>query len=676
MKISLAWLNRCLDRSVTAEEAEQTLGRQGFPVEGRHALPNGDVMLDVEVTSNRGDCLYHVGVAREVAAGSGRTLKLPDIALTENAATPASSLTSIDNQALDLCPVYTARVIQGVKVGPSPRWLVDCLEAIGLRSVNNVVDVTNFVMMEMGQPLHAFDLARLKGRRIVVRRAIKGETIDAIDGTKHTLDDAMLAIADAERPVAVAGVMGGLNTEVSSGTTDILLESAQFAALPVRTTSRKLKLASDASYRFERGVDRAGVEQASRRAARLIVEVAGGKLASGVIRAGEPELPLATVTMRLARCEQLLGYAVPTDAIMRHLDHLGFAPQLDAVRQAIVCTVPSWRARDVEREVDLIEEIARMHGLDHVPTHDKMPVNIRPAQTRVAARQILAQTLVAHGYHETVTASFLRVPQGQAFLPQNAEGLEVSDDRRKAEPMLRPSLLPSLLVCRKSNQDVGNTGVKLFETAATWVRQAGQIVETRKLALLADADKPGDALRDLRGAMEELVERLGASAELTFAAEPLTPYETGIAIALNGLPLGVGGILGKATLKQFDLQTSVILAEVNLDPLLDLYPPHRKVTPLIRVPGIERDLSVIVAQSVTWDAIRQQAQAVAPAIMESLEFVTTYRGKPIPSGRKSVTMRMLFRDPAGTLRREQVDPHMQAIVDKLRDTVGAQVREA
>ena len=300
MKVSLNWLNSYLDRPVDADAAADLLGEQGFPVEERDDLPDGDVMLNVEVTSNRGDCLSHVGVARELAAGSGRQLRPPVFDLPDVDPNPATALTSVVNKAPDLCPVYTARVIRGVRIAPSPDWLRHRLEAIGLRPVNNVVDITNFVLHEMGQPLHAFDMAKLNERRIVVRRAEQGEAFTAIDGTKHALGSDMLVIADANRPVAIAGVMGGVDSEVTDATTDILLESARFAQLSVRRTSRSLKLASDSSYRFERGVDPVGVEAASRRAAQLIVELAGGRLAEGVVRVGEDQPRSSRLTVSIA----------------------------------------------------------------------------------------------------------------------------------------------------------------------------------------------------------------------------------------------------------------------------------------------------------------------------------------------------------------------------------------
>ncbi len=670
MKISVQWLNEYLDQPVTADAAARVLDAQGFPVETQTALPDGDTLLDVEVTSNRWDCLNHLGVAREVAAGLGRTLRLPAITLPTGVEPAAATLADVVNNAPAVCPVYTARVIRGVKVGPSPAWLRRHLEAVGLRSVNNVVDITNFVLLELGQPLHAFDLAKLQGQQIVVRLAKAGEAFTAIDSTQHKLTDRMLVIADAARPVAIAGVMGGLDSEVTAATTDILLESAQFDPLSVRTTSRRLKLSSDSSFRFERGLDRTGIERASQRAAALILELAGGQLASGVIRAGEADPAPAALSMRLSRCKALLGYDIAPARMVELLASLGLQPQLDG--DHLTCVLPHWR-NDLEREVDLIEEIARMHGLAEVPINEQLTLTVRPPQPKLAARKALAKVLLAHGYHETINFSFVGVPAAKAFTVAGASAVSIGDERRKAEPMLRPSLLPSLLTCRKSNQDVGNHDLRLFETASTWEQRGQDSIETRRLALLADSSDNQLALRDLRGVLEELTQTLGVEVACTPTTLPWCSAAMAVKLT-EGKTIGWYGVLNAATRKLFDLQTELTAGEVELEPLLTCYPPQRKVQALPRIPGIERDLSVIVDETVTWERIAASALATEPALLERMWFITTYRGKPIPPGRKSVSFRMLFRDPAATLRHEQVDPQVAGIVERLKQEVGAELR--
>ncbi len=678
MKISLDWLNQYLDRPAAEHEVEPALTAVGFPVESREHTAGADgrpdVVFDVEVTSNRSDCLSHVGVARELAAATGRALREPTAELPP-AADRVASLTRVDNHEPTLCPVYTARVIRGVRIGPSPAWLAQRLERVGLRPVNNVVDVTNFVLHELGQPLHAFDLAALHERRIVVRRARTREPFVAIDGSKHELDDQMLVIADADRVTAVAGVMGGLETEVSDATADVLLESAAFDPVSVRRTSRLLKLMSDSSYRFERGVDPRGVERASRRAAALIVEVAGGELAEGVIRVGEAEPEPTEVTMRCDRCRSLLGEPLEDARQAELLERLGLSPRQRDGR--IACRVPTHR-RDLKREVDLIEEVARLHGLENVPVRPRIELDVRPKQPELTARQLVARVLVAHGFHEAMTPSFLAERHGRPFLANGDEAVLLADERRKAEPMLRPSLLPSLLLCRKSNQDAGNADVRLFETASTWSFRDGRVMERQRLTLLTDASGDGGAaVRALRGTLAELVQHLGgdgALARLTVEPADAPTLATAGTVKLGDEALGVIGVLDAATRDLFDLKVATAALEVDLPPLLSLYPPRRQVSELPRFPAIERDLSILVDESVRWAEVERLVRGTEPAMLERLSFLDVYRGKPIPKGRKSVSLRMHFRDPHGTLRHEQVDPQVRAVVESLQKQLNAELR--
>jgi len=670
MIISLDWLNSYLAQPVTGDALGALLTAQGFPIEGRE-MRGEDEIFDVEVTSNRGDCLSHLGIAREVAAGTGCDLVEPDCELPDESKPGVTDATGVDNEATDVCPVYTARVIRGVKVGPSPKWLVDRLEAIGLRSVNNIVDVTNFVMMELGEPMHAFDCDKLAEDRIVVRKARKGETITAIDGTKHELDPSMCMICDAERPVAVAGVMGGLDSEVGEQTTNVLLEAAIFDPLSTRRTSRALKLSSDSSYRFERGIDPRAVDRASRRAAKLFVELAGGEIAEGVIRAGADEPTPTQLGMRIERCNRLLGIELSADDIVRHLDQLGLAPTLDD--DTVQCAIPTYRL-DLEREVDLVEEVARLHGLDNIGKEEKITLEVRSVQPTVAARQRLAEVLVAHGYHETITFSFLSPDAGKAFLRPGEEGVFVDDDRRKAEPMLRPSLLPSLLVCRKANQDAGNVDVRLFETASTYSQVEGAYRERHSLALLADAEDRQQGLRAMVGTLTELAEHLCGRGRLTIEPIDAEGHNAAANVLLDGEPIGTFGLLDAKRQKQFDLQTPVVAAELDAPSLLGEYPPMAEAKETPRQPTIERDLSVIVEEATPWRAIEQAILDTKPAEMESLEFVGTYRGKPIAKGNKSVTLRMVFRAEDRTLRHDEVDPQMAAALDALKKNLNAELR--
>lgn len=678
MKTSLAWLNSYLDKPMTAEEAEPQLTGVGFPFDGRDELTLStgatDTLLDVEVTSNRSDCLSHLGLAREAAGASGRKVVSPDFTLPKATGKRADELAGVECSEPTLCPLYTARVITGVKIGPSPKWLVERIEGAGLRPVNNVVDITNFVLLELGQPLHAFDLAKLDGRKIIVRRAKGGERFTAIDGTKHNLTEKMLVIADASTPVAVAGVMGGLDSEVAENTTDILLESAIFEPLNVRSTSRALKLASDSSFRFERGVDPLGVERASRRAAQLIVELAGGQLADGVIRVGQPDPEPEQVAMRIRRCQSLLGIDLSADQIIDSLNRLGLSPKQDA--DTITCTVPTYRL-DLKREVDLIEEVGRLYGYDNVKVNDKLELQVRPKQVSITARQTLQRVLIAHGYHETITPSLMTDEQAEAFCPTFLKPMELAGDMRRKDKVLRPSLLPSLLNCRKHNQDRGNDGIKLFEIAGIWGDWEGKPCEVTSLAMLTDAPDAHEGFRTARGAIEELVATLGGEeAYKTLAFEPVEDdkYRPAAKVMLLGEERGRIGVLGEKLQDMFGLQAPVVLAEVDFAPLVAGYPPKRTVGDLPRFPGIERDLSIILDEAVTWRQIEKCVTEAGPKMLEDLAFLTIFRGKQIGKGKKSLSLRMRFRNPDATLRHDEVDPQVNAVIEKLKQGVAAELR--
>lgn len=678
MKTSLAWLNSYLDKPITADQAEPLLTGVGFPFDGQDELTLStgatDTLLDVEVTSNRSDCLSHLGLAREVVAASDRALVAPDIELPGDRGADIGGLTSVESSEPGLCPVYTARVITGVKIGPSPKWLIQRVEGAGLRSVNNVVDITNFVLLELGQPLHAFDIGKLAGRKVVVRLAQGGEMFTAIDGSKHELTGKMLVIADAQKPVAVAGVMGGLDSEVTEATTDILLESAIFEALSVRSTSRALKLASDSSFRFERGVDPLGVDRASRRAAQLIVELAGGQLAQGVIRVGDDEPVPTEVSMRISRCVALLGVDLDAKHICDSLGRLGLNPQADG--DTVTCSIPTFRL-DLKREVDLIEEVGRQYGYDNIEIKPRLELEVRPKQLEVVARQELGRVLAAHGYHETITPSLLTEDHAKAFCPSFLKPMGLAGEARRKDKVLRPSLLPSLLNCRKHNQDRGNEGVRLFEVAGIWGDWEGKTCEVTSLATLTDAPDPHEGFRNARGAIEELTETLGGEAAAkTLSFEPVEDehYAPAAKVMLLGEERGRIGVLNDVLLSQFGLQSPVVLTEVDCTPFLANFPPKRTVGNLPRFPGIERDLSIVVDEVVTWRQVETCVLDAEPKMLEDLQFITIFRGKQIGKGKKSLSLRMRFRHPDATLRHDEVDPQVNAVVEKLKQGVAAELR--
>ncbi|MBL1215974.1 MAG: phenylalanine--tRNA ligase subunit beta [Planctomycetes bacterium] len=681
MNVSTKWINEYLDRPATTEELSEVLPAVGFALEEAETLgADGDARLDLEITSNRGDCVSIIGLARECAAATGRTLKLPDCSVS-TVAEQAADVTSVENHELELCPYYSARILRGVKVGPSPDWLKQRIESVGLRSVNNVVDVTNFVLFELGQPLHTFDLAKLKEQRIVVRCARSGETMTAIDGSKLTLDPSMLIIADAEVPVAVAGVMGGLETEISETTTDILLEAASFSPPSVRTTSRKLKLFSDSSYRFERGVHPNTVSDAADRAAQLIMEVGGGTCLAGSVVAAAPPPQQCHVALRPAKVCEVAGVDIPTDTMLDMLSRLGMEVALKDGAEAIDCVIP-WHRLDLTREVDLVEEVIRLYGFDRIEPVFRMEVEVVGEQLEVVNARRVDHVLAGSGFHEVVTHSFSNEADAQAFLPPgDFELLSISDDQKRAQRVLRPSIVPSLLRCRKRNQDVGNRDVRLFEHAACYVIREGEKIERTNLALIMDAPDPQAGLREVRGVLDAVIRTVVGHGGPPLRIRPIAlPWYApeGAACLLVGDDevVGSAGLLSPAVQKQFDLQTQVVAAELCLEPYLSAAPDHGQLLSLSTFPAIQRDLSVVVDEPVAWSKIEEVVAQSELSLLESVEFAGLYRSpKQIGPGRKSVTLRLTFRDSQRTLRHEEVDPQIDTVVQRLAAETGAQLRQ-
>ncbi len=679
MKVSLNWLTDYVDLAMPVAELSALLMRLGLPVEGIEET-DADIALDLEVTSNRPDCLGHIGVARELAAALGQPLKVPDLTKIVAAGGPVGDATSVSVEAPDFCPRYTARLIKGVKVGPSPAWLAERLEAVGLRAINNIVDATNYVLMEYSQPLHAFDYDKLAGGRIVVRRAVDGETITAIDESKHELHGWMGIIADAEKPVAVAGVMGGLDSEVSEQTVNVLIESAQFDPLSIRRASRALNLLSDASYRFERSVDPVALDDASLRACRLILDTAGGELLDGIVDVWADAYEAPSVALRPERTSKLLGIDVPPGRQVEILDSLGLQPKQTDGR--IACIIPPHRP-DLTREVDLIEEVARVHGFDKIPTGGAVTHEVTTLAPVENARRAAGETLNAAGYFEAITFTF--IDEAESALFGWTDSLAVDTRLRKTNGTLRQGLLPSLLRARKANQDAGNEQVSLFELSAAFPPRVagkdGQALpdEYTQLALLTDG-----SLQELRGALEAVVRRADPSARLDVRPTEVAGFAKGAAAELalvigageqeRAEPFGVLGQVGQAACDHYNLTVTPCGAMVRFDPLIELGQTARSYRPVPRMPAIRRDLSAIVDEPVTWEVITGVVGASGGELMTGVEYVGAYRGKQIGKGRKSLTLRLTYRHAERTLRHEEVDASVEAVVAALKQQVGAELR--
>ena len=574
MLVSLKWLAQYIDLPMNHEELAQRLSLSGLNHESTDEI-DGQIVIDLEVTSNRGDCLGHLGVAREIGVLFDLETRFPNPVIEESGP-PIESLLKVQNQFVEACPRYTARVIQGVKVGPSPDWLVEALQSVfwkrkldgsleRYQSINNVVDATNYVLMECGQPLHAFDYGQLSNQEIIVRPAGSGEKMMAIDHKEYQLDPSMCVIADTDIASAVAGVMGGAKSEVSDTTTDIVIESAVFTPLSIRRTARKLKLHSPSSYRFERKVDPVGVEWASRRVCQMIVDLAGGQIATGMIDTAPKIDPTPPVVLRISQLERILGIQLEQSEITRILEALGCETG-SSDDNATNYIPPSWR-HDLTREADLIEEVARIHGYDKIP--DDSPVPVAPSAKRPFDTAIgrVRQVLTASGISEAMTPSVVTEKLNQSVSPwTDRPALTTQVAMLKGAKTLRRSLIPSLLEGRAKNWAAASLHADLFEIAHLYLPNEGNDslpTEQYSLAMITGQD-----YFCLKGVLESLCLRMGIETNLdVIPADRVGFAKRGcVELRIGEQAIGYLGVIDKKVLKGWKLNDPVCAAELSLDP--------------------------------------------------------------------------------------------------------------
>ena len=670
MIISWNWLAQYLKLDMPVADLAHRLMMSGFNHEGTEDV-DGDFAIDLEVTSNRADCLSHLGVAREVGV-------LFDRPVTEPAPSPPTAgaavetLTRVDVLEPALCPLFTARVIRGVTLGESPWWMKSRLKTLGVRSISNIVDITNYVMFECGQPLHTYDLDLLAEQRLVVRKAAPGESIKAINGKTYELGPQMLAIADANRPVGLAGVMGGLDTEIGPTTKNVLIEAAVFDPVSVRSTARALTLHSPSSFRFERGIDPARTEWASRRCAQLILELAGGTLHPGVITVGAPPAPRPPIPLRFSQIPRILGIEIPPRRCVEILEALGLRQvALDQHKASFLA--PSWRA-DLDREIDLIEEVARIHGYEHIPEDRGVPLisSARNPRDRVEAE--VRAALTGLGFDEAYTPSLVAqshdIPLGPV---ETAEPLKVNHSTRKLENVLRRSAVPSLLAVRALNESRGEFDAKLFEIACVYLPRPDNSLprEPTHLAIVNSA-----GFSEIKGVVEILLKHLHITSPLDARPTACALFETGRAaeLQIGGQSLGVIGELSTAALKQFDLKSPCAAAELNLDLLVSLACLIAQHAPLPDFPAVDRDLSLLLARSITWADLAHATRAAGGPYLETITYLDTFRGKGMSEEAQSVHFGLRFRHPERTLDGAEVDRCVESIVNACRQQFQAALR--
>jgi len=678
MKISLNWLRDYVDLDLGPRELVDRMTMIGLVAE-RWEERDGDVVLDLETYANRPDTLGHLGVAREVAALLDRPLKEPDWPLVD-LGLPTSGLIDVEIDDEDLCPRYAGIVVRGVRVGPSPEALRARVEAMGLRSTSNVVDVTNAVLFATGQPIHAFDLAKLAGPRIVVRRARRGEKLLTLEGREASLDPEMLVIADEKRPVALAGIIGGLETAVSGETRDVFIESATFNPASVRRTRKALGLQTDASYRFERGTDVGFPPRAAVMAASLMAAF-GGRASQGVVDVYPAPRKPRVILLRAGRVAGLLGVDVPAPFIEGKLAGLGFALK-PSTKNGWRVSVPSFRI-DIETEADLIEEVARFYGYDKIPSVlPPLEVLDNSSTDRDRLRR-LAQALLRCGYDEVINQSFAD-PEREAVFGSGREPVALRNPFSVHAGVLRTSLLPGLLQNLAHNRNRGTEGVHIFEVGNVYASRGEEPPrEDLALGLLTAGPLPGtdwkaksrptDIFR-LKGAVEEALESL-RYAPLAFVPTDHPFFDEGAAAIYKGETVGVLGRVRRPLLDLAEVKGPVYGAEIDLGKVLEKTPQPFAYAPLPKFPAVVRDLSFLVDRSVPYQDIKQAVERAGAAHLESFEVVDRYAGPNIPADRTSLTMRFVFRSPKATLLAEDVDKSERKILKALQTAFKVRLRE-
>jgi phenylalanyl-tRNA synthetase beta chain len=700
MKVVYNWLKELVEVPVAAEELASRLALTGTNIGGVQSGPHGAV-IDAEVSSNRPDCLGHLGIAREVSAIYKVPLKYAAARLPATGGN--GGRIKVEIQAPELCGRFTARVIRGVKIQPSPQWLKGRLEACGVASINNVVDVTNYVMLELGHPLHAYDFDTIREHRLMVRRARSGEKTRTLDGVERTLDanSGVICDGDGSRAVGIAGIMGGADTEISFATKNVLIECAWFDPIAVRRSARILRLHTEASTRFGRGADPEMADAASRRCAELILRLGGGELQSGA--ADEYPGRPASKKIRVTRTEflRVMGADVSDKEVEATLGAMGFAPvRVDEHRGASgsllaswECTQPSWRA-DVEREIDLIEEIARIHGLDKFPP--RLPT-ARIGAARLPhfeAEARLRERLIGLGYREILTIPHVAQERDELFRPAGITPARLANPLSEEAGVLRSNGIVSMVGALEWNLNHSQRNARLFEITPHYRLAGDKPLETRVLTMGATGEARGQGVHegardftfaDLKGDVDAIglltggvqwAANKGTGNDTSSEPEWLNPAKRGH-IFLGKEELGVAGQLSRRVADRLKVRQDVFLAEITLGPFYCAYygaKNGRRYEPLPRFPAVDRDFSVLLPEGRRFLDVRKAIEALAIREVSCIEAADLFRGKNVPAGKYSLLVRVKFQSHDQTLTDERIGDYSRRIVDALTTQLGAQLR--
>jgi phenylalanyl-tRNA synthetase beta chain len=688
MLFSSNWLARYVELPEETSHLAELLTRCGMVVEDIRSHSDG-ALLDLDIPSNRVDAMNHYGLAREIATARRSDLQAPEILVNES--DPATDqLTAIAIDDLNGCPRYTARLIRGVKVEPSPQWLANLIESIGLRPLNNVADITNFVLWELGHPLHAFDFDQLVDHQIVVRRARKSETFVALDHIEHNLTSSDLVIADGQRPVALAGVIGGAETSITNDTVNVLLEGAWFDPATVRATAHRLNLHTDASHRFERSPAHDGMLLAIDRAASLIQEIGGGALSRGTVDVvGTLPEPVNT-TLRQTRLKGLLGIEVPSSEVEEILTRLGFS--LAAKTGGYDVGVPSFRP-DVTREEDLIEEVGRHNGYDRLPATLPVVRSIQDSGTpEILGEQRLKQSLVAAGCREIMSSSLSSLLEQSGFVGQVEDLVSINNPISEELSVLRAHLVPGLLRAVAHNLNHGQTSLRLFEVGRCFAGPLTDdgVTEYWSMAIALTGSQRRDHWKDvsipvdfydLKGIVEHVTKQMAWPKWQWGAGKSPGIDQSATALIRNGaggnIPAGWAGRISADTAQTFDIDAEVWVVELNIDKPIGLPHPTTPYRPVSRFPGGSRDVALVLPEGSNYGVVETTVRVAAAKAMLPLAGITLieiYKGDEIPPGHRGMTLRFTFRAADRTLTSAEIEAGQKKLVDILSKKLGARQR--
>jgi phenylalanyl-tRNA synthetase beta chain len=649
----------------------------------------GDVVLELEITPNRPDCLSVIGIAREIAALTGEPLLVPEVRYDETEKS-IESFASVGIVDPDLCPRYCASLVTGIRIGPSPSWLQQRLSSCAMRPINNVVDITNYVMLEYGQPLHAFDCHKLKGQQIIVRRARKGETITTLDGSKRSLNSDILVIADKEKAVAVAGIMGGLDSEVTDRTDAILLESASFNQAAIRRGCSDLQFQSEASIRFDKGLNSELPLVPLKRATQLLLELAGGKAAKGVIDVypGRSKPELISLTAR--EVKRLSGLKVGIGEILKVLKALGFERREGDSRSQLFVSTPYWRS-DIKCSADLVEEVVRTIGYDRIPmTRLGSPLPPQKSKLSLEARQSelkdkLRNILTGFGFQEVLTYPLVSLERLQKLSPKlevKFPPLKIANPMTREQEYLRTSLRAGLLATLAHNQKFDQAGVRLFEIGKIFLPQGNDlpaekdmlcaVLNGARAELSWQSDKEMFDFFDAKGVVESILSQLGSKAGFEDSDDKGLYPGRGADVIVEGDKVGIVGDVQPAVAQAFELSNTVCLMEIDLAKLLAKITGTRAYQSIPRFPGVSRDIALVIDEQVTYRRVKEIVQSFP--LVNRVTLFDLYRGEQITEGKKSFAIRILYQSPSRTLTDEEVDQTQEHMLVKLRQELGAALR--